>query len=115
MKTFIKLDSVDQNYFARPPMWQAGADTDQTLYVLYYSGPKYVCHISGEIESLDGSTSKIRVMIFILICLENIAAFSMDGDCTWLEFVVAAFVVSGVGVSVVVEVVMVELGDPDVP
>ena len=51
----------------------------------------------------------------MVICLVIIAAFSMDGDCTWLEFVVAAFVVSGVGVSVVVEVVMVELGDPDVP
>ena len=49
----------------------------------------------------------------MVICLENIAAFSMDGDCTWLEFVAAAFVDCSVGV--VVEVVMVELDDPDVP
>ena len=39
-------------------------------------------HVLGEIESLDGSTSLMRIMIFMVICLENIAAFSMDGDCT---------------------------------
>ena len=50
-------------------------------------------------------------MIFMVICLEIIAAFSMDGDCTWLEFVVAAFV--GCGVGVVVEVVMVEDDDDE--